>query len=360
MTNCTEIGKHLDHTVGKAVNFLLQGRDQEGWWKDFFTPAGVSDAWVTGFVGTSLVRIPDANAREAASRAWQLLEQREADEGGWGYHIKVPADADTTLWSLQLAEALGQEHSARYQQAYAFLARHLKSNSGVSTYAEETPIRNYIGIGQSVISFQGWCSSHSCVTAAAASLPKLSAQILPYLRQQQQADGRWCSYWWFEDEYCTALATTALSLHSREKSDDQRVQKAVNWAVERLQQLGSDTQPGEFAIAWCLQLLTLTQNFTSVRKICLAGVQYLLDSQKVDGSWPPSARLRVPRPDTVDPKTIEHWQLWTGKFAAPLTLQKLLENTFNLYSIDQNGIFTTATVLQSLQRVSESRVWKHE
>lgn len=361
MTNCTEIGKqYLHHTVGKAVTFLLQARDKGGWWKDFFTPAGVSDAWVTGFVGSSLVRIPDASATEAAHAAWQLLEQRESDEGGWGYHAKVPGDADTTLWSLQLAEALGQGDSARCQQAYAFLARHLKSNGGVSTYEQESPIRNYIGLPKGIISFQGWCGAHTCVTAAAASLPKLSEQILPYLRQRQEADGRWCSYWWFEDEYCTALAATALALHGREDSDRQRVEKAVSWAVERLQELQSAKQLGEFAIAWCLQLLTLAKDVASVRETCLEGVQHLIESQRADGSWQPSARLRVPRPDTVNPESIENWKLWTGKFAAPLTLEKVLENTFNLYSLDQNGIFTTATALQALHRVSELEFWKDE
>lgn len=361
MANCTEIGKQsLHHTVDKAVNFLLYTRDKGGWWKDFFTPAGVSDAWVTGFVGTSLVCIPDARAREAVHAAWQLVEQRETDMGGWGYHVKVPADADTTLWSLRLAEALGQGDSARCQQAYAFLARHLKSNGGVSTYEQESPIRKYIGLPEGIISFQGWCGAHTCVTAAAAALPKLSEQVLPYLRQRQEADGKWCSYWWFEDEYGTALAATALALYGREDSDRQRVEKAVSWAVERLQQLRSAKPPGEFATAWCLQLLTLTQELTSVRKICLEGVQHLIKSQRADGSWQPSARLRVPRPDTVNPESVENWKLWTGKFAAPLTLEKVLENTFNLYSLDQNGIFTTAAVLQALQRMSDLGLWNHE
>jgi hypothetical protein len=198
------------------------------------------------------------------------------------------------------------------------------------------------------------------VTAAAASLPELSEQILPYLRERQQSDGRWCSYWWFEDEYCTALATTALALHGRENSDRQQVEQGISWAVERLQQLQSAKQPVEFAIAWCLQLLTLAKDLTSVRETCLEGVQHLIDRQQANGSWQASARLRVPRPDTVDPKSVDNWKLWTGKFALPLTLEKVVENTFNLYSLDQNGIFTTATVLQALQRVSELGLWNHE
>jgi squalene cyclase len=354
MTNCAEINKqYLDQTVSQAVTFLLQAQDKGGWWKDFFTPAGVSDAWVTGFVGTTLAGIPDAGAKQAADATWQLLAHRETYEGGWGYHAKVPADADTTLWSLLLAEALGLGHEERCQQAYAFLARHVKSNGGVSTYEQESPIREYIGLPEGIISFQGWCGAHTCVTAAAACLPELSAQILPYLRQRQAADGRWCSYWWFEDEYCTARAATALALHGQSDSDRQQVEKAVVWAVERLQQLLSAKQPAAFAIAWCLQLLTLAKDLTSVRQICLEGVQHLIESQTADGSWQPSARLRVPRPDMVDPELVLNWQRWTGKFTGPPTLEKVLENTFNIFSLDQNGIFTTATALQALQRVSE-------
>ena len=351
--NCLEIDRQLHQAMDKAIAFLLEARDKGGWWKDFLTPAGVSDAWVTAFVGNALIRIPDASATEAAHAAWQLLEQRETDMGGWGYHAKVPADADTTLWSLQLAEALGLGDSPRSQQAYTFLLRHIKNNGGISTYEQELPIQKYIGLPEEIISFQGWCCAHTCVTAAAASLAKLREQILPYLRQQQQANGRWCSYWWFEDEYSTALAATALAQNGREGSDRQRVEQAVNWGVERLQQLRNANQPAEFAIAWCLQLLTLTKDLTSVREIVLESIQHLIESQREDGSWQPSAKLRVPRPDILNPESVENWKLWTGKFSAPLTLEKVLENTFNLYSLDRNAIFTTATVLQALQRASE-------
>jgi hypothetical protein len=357
MTNCVEIDrKPIDHALDKAIAFLLQARVKEGWWQDFFTPAGVSDAWVTGFVGTALAGNPDPRARAASRAAWQLLVDRETQTGGWGYHAQVPADADTTLWSLQLAEALGLGDTDRAQRAYTFLVRHIHSNGGVSTYEQESPIRNYMGLPDGIVSFEGWCSPHTCVTAAAAGLPEFRVQILSDLRRRQQADGRWVSYWWFEDEYCTALAATALSLYGREVSDRQQVEKAVSWAVERLQQLQSGQQMGEFAIAWCLQLLTLAPDFTVVRELCRQSGQYLLDRQRADGSWQPSARLRVPRPDCLDPASVEHWQLWTGKFAAPLTLAQVLENTFNIYALDRARIFTTATVLQALQRVSELEV----
>lgn len=361
MTNCIEIGKQqLHHANIKAIIFLLEARDKEGWWKDFLTPAGVSDAWVTGYVGAILAAITDDSTRTATRNAWQLLLKRNSNSEGWGYSAKVPADADTTLWCLQLATALGEEDSPRLSAGYAFLDRHLKDDGGVTTYFEETPIRKYIGLPKGVISFEGWCSTHICVTAAAACLPKFGEQFLPLLRQEQQADGRWCSYWWFGDEYCTALVATALAKHSQSVDDRQRIEQAVSWGVKRLRELLRSEQPAEFAIAWCFQLLSLTKNLTSVRDICLEGVQYLTNRQRADGSWDTSAKLRVPRPDVFAPESVTNWKQWTGKFSGLPTLENILENTFNLYSLDQNRIFTTATVLQALYRLSELGIGENE
>ncbi len=108
----------IDSSIDSSINFLIQARYRQGWWQDFFLPAGASDAWVTGFVGTVMAQLPDNRARQVAERAWQLLENQCPHREGWGYGAQVPADADSTLWVLQLAEALAKEDSERAKRGY--------------------------------------------------------------------------------------------------------------------------------------------------------------------------------------------------------------------------------------------------
>lgn len=357
MNDYQNVRVRLQEATGNALAFLLHKRNQQGWWQDFLTPAGVSDAWVTAFVGTTLASLPaNSAARRAAYGAWHLLAERHRTGGGWGYHTAVPADADTTLWALQLAAALAIK-SPQIDSAYAFLQQHLRPNGGIATYATEEPIRAYIGLPPEIVSFAGWCAAHTCVTAAAATLPPLASQLSSYLRATQRPDGRWCSYWWFEHAYSTALAATALAANG--KQDQQRVQKAVTWASHTLQKRSRTSRLAPFALAWILRTLILAANREQVQEACLVAAQQLLQSQRSDGAWPSSAKLRVPRPDIFVPELVPKWVQWHGRFSAPPSPTAILNHTFNLYSLDQNAVFTTAVVVQSLHHLQAWLEKKH-
>lgn len=337
--------KTIDSAIDSAINFLIEARDQKGWWKDFFLPAGASDAWVTGFVGTVMAQLSNNHAKQVAEHAWQLLENQCPHQEGWGYTAQVPADADSTLWVLQLAKILGKEGSERAKRGHIFLKRHLDSGGGVMTYEEEEPIRNYIGLPQGLVEFTAWCHPHTCVTAAAASLSELREIVVPYLLAKQQVNGSWSSYWWFADEYSTALALTVVE-------DPERRARAVYWAQKRLVNLLNSDQAEEFAIAWCVKLLS-TYNNTSTLETCWQGVDFLLQHQCHDGSWQPSAKLRVPRPDNFNPQSVDRWKPWSGVFSGLPTLDNILSETLNIYSLDCQGIFTTATALLALHSIRE-------
>lgn len=339
----------VERAIDRGLVFLLLSRDEQGWWKDFSLPAGASDAWVTGYVGTVLAHLGNPYGKKAAENAWTLLAKQRPDEG-WGYHADVPTDADSTLWGLQLAQALGQE-SEEVWKGRQFLKRHLKPDGGLTTYEQEPAIRNYVQMPPGLVSFDGWFHSHPCVTAAAASLREWQETVTPYLLSQQQADGSWPSYWWFEDEYCTALALSVVR-------DPERLERAVNWGNLRLRYWLEADQPSEFAIAWCLQILS-HNNTPTTQEMIKRGVEFLLDRQQSNGSWSPSAKLRVPRPDCLNPKSIDNWQLWAGKISDSQDPKNVLENTFNIYSLDNKGIFTTATVLRALQSVTTT-TWLRE
>ena len=190
-----------------AIDFLLSRQAHTGRWSDFLLPAGPSDEWVTAFVGACLLEAPGERTCRAARRAWEALLRRRPDEPGWGYNRLTPADADSTAWALRLAGGLGIVEHGRVAAARAFLAGHVSADGGITTYGERDPIRRYTRLPEDA-SFAGWQAPHACVTAAAA--PLVGAVAIDYLGRQQGAAGNWQGYWWWDDEYTTALAAEAL------------------------------------------------------------------------------------------------------------------------------------------------------
>lgn len=325
----------INTAIASALKFLTNNRNSEGWWEDFRLAPGCSDDWVTAYVGTAIANLSTPQTTAIALKAWQTLINRQSSPG-WGYNSLTPKDADSTLWALKLASAIGCADWQQAKLANEFLTQHIRPNGGIATYADDQAIRRFIGASPQT-SFQGWCSPHNCVTAAAASLPQFRFRVADFLRSTQSQDGSWQSYWWCEAEYATALAAEALA-KGTELADSDRLQRAIEWASDRLNPDGSVAscvQPSSspFVTALILRILLLGQSATTCQE-CDRVVQWLLKHQKPDGSWCPSAALRVPPPNIIAPDTHQNW-----------TLHGLVEEGI---SLDQNAVFTTATVLQAL------------
>jgi squalene-hopene/tetraprenyl-beta-curcumene cyclase len=335
----------LTPALERGVGFLLSAESASGWWRDFDTLAGPGDEWVSAYVAAALASAPDPRARPRAWCTWRRLRRRRWWSGGWGYNGKVPGDADSTIWSLRLAHALGAGGSLRARRGYRFLARHLRPDGGVSTYSEEGPIRHFTRVRPS-FSFRGWCGAHACVTAAAASLPEIGAdpRVRAYLRRAQSDDGGWTAYWWCDRSVATALAAEALAESSAAEDADARC-RAAAWAVGRVREdgsVGSVTHPAgsAFAAAWCLRLLLLGDGRGGHMADPVPAAAWLLRSQRANGSWPASAALRIPPPDVEDPERYERWALH-GRGGGSILL-------------DGNAIFTTATVVDALGRMARA------
>jgi hypothetical protein len=311
------VGEGEAAALAGAVEFLLLHQAQTGRWSDFVLPAGPSDEWVTAFVATSLLETGAHAALDPARRAWAALLRRRPEEPGWGYNRLTPADADSTAWALRLASALAVENLERVVAAGHFLTRHVREGGGVTTYAERDPIHRYTRLPDDA-SMAGWQAAHACVTAAAA--PAAGQPALDYLSGEQTADGHWEGYWWWDDEYTTALAAEALA-PARER--------AVAWALTRVRASGAvestDGKSSPWATAWCVRILRLAST-PAARAACDAAVRWLVETQRADGSWRSSARLRVPMPAHLDPSGHD----------------KRIE------ALDQHRVFTTAAVAAAL------------
>lgn len=324
-----------------GVDRLLEARAPDGWWRDFWTPAGVSDAWVSAYVGAILARTPLDRARAAAAETWSLLECADFADVGWSYGPGVPIDADSTCWSLRLAEEVGAGSDERAVRARGLVDRHIRPH-GVTTYTSPAALRRFMDLPGSV-DFSAWCSPHPCVTAAVASLPTFKRRLEERLRDAQRPDGSWASYWWFTPAYATALAAEALSQCSGIAARGS-VRRAADWA---LAMAAADPPEDPFVVALLLKTLEVAR---AGRRIAQSLAGHLFEMQDTAGAWRGSARLRIPAGDEPDPDGVENWERWFGQ-AGDGSVEDKLRRTFGVYSLDQHSIFTTATVLDGLVEV---------
>ncbi|NSL87290.1 hypothetical protein ECE50_010645 [Chitinophaga sp. Mgbs1] len=328
--------------AGKALQFLQAGFHPATGWKDFWTPAGVSDAWVTAYTGSILAGIPCKEAQTLAFRAWSILECTQYHTGGWSYGHTVPMDADSTTWGLLLATRLGQQHSKRYQLALQALRPHI-NEQGVATYLHPAAIAGFMGIAD-YPHFEGWTQAHMCVTAATALLPPFREQLSGVLLNNQQPDGSWPAYWWFETAYTTALAVECLSADPSPQALT-AVKRAGAMALQRLTDESGQLSPFSLALLLNIGLSAGLHSETVIRK----GLQQLLQLQQENGCWKAGAWLRIPRPDDLVPDMTTPWQRWFGAAQPMHTTAEKLAGTFHIFSVDQHHYFTTATVLKTLQ-----------
>ena len=160
--------------------------------------------------------------------------------------------------------------------------------------SQRRAIREFTRLPQSA-GFQGWNSTHTCVTAAAASLRGLKQlpQLRYFLQRVRMLDGGWSGYWWVSRAYPTLLAAEALGVGMSP------------WA-ERCPDSSS------FGLACRLAMGAPVE-------------AQVMSLQRVNGSWQGSAQLRIPEPQVTRPAQ--------GRCRI---------------TVDQNHIYTTATAIRGL------------
>jgi hypothetical protein len=239
---------------------------------------------------------------------------------------------------LHLGQRLGLDSGEALLGAYGALHSH-RVAGGIATYARVEEIRAFVRLPED-FDVSGWSSPHTCVTAAVAGLERLRHPLIGDLLAAQKPDGSWKSYWWFARAYATAMAVQALSRSETSPEERQATQRAGEWAARNLEERWN-----AFETALLARVLLLAAPSTPETQ---QAINWLLNSQSRTGSWRGSAALRVPRPDEHQPDRVLSWQRWLGPRRPIRNTQDLLEQTFTIYTLDQNDVFTTATVLETL------------
>ncbi|MEI6457199.1 MAG: prenyltransferase/squalene oxidase repeat-containing protein [bacterium] len=329
-----------DEIIGRAISFLLNARNGQGVWSDFLLPVGESSGWVTGFVGSVLTGTGDDHAAGTATEVWNSFAAQKlfTGDGGWGYNLLTPEDADSTAWGIRFALGLGLEGKLRTELAEDFLEKHLTADGGITTYILEQALRKLIG-ANSGEDISGWTVSHVCVTAAAAAIPRFTGILVPYLLKHQTEEGNWNAYWWSDPVYATALATESLVLNGRD-AHKRAIDRSLSWVLKQLGPEpfvanGSFPDGSPFATAMALKTMLLGVEIEKIREKASAIARWLISRQREDGSWQPSALLQVPPPYMKIPVNPEIWV--HGKGAA-----------WGTVITDQQALFTTAAVLDAL------------
>lgn len=327
-----------DDAVARGAGFLRAAQDG-GLWRDYDF-LGPSDGWMTAYVALTLAGLPGDDNRLAATEAFARLAHEQDDTGGWAYNALQPRDADSTGWVLQLGRALGRPSEEEWAvRARSFVSRHVHQDGLVATYTMELAGPQFLSY-PAIPSWVGWCAGHDCVTAAVAALDELPEhdRIVDGLLARQLDGGQWRAYWWVDQELTTALACEALTSVPR-AADACRA--AATWAASRIGPDGAvrtelHPEGSPFATALALRTLSAAPD-AGHDEVGAAAIRWLVEAQHQDGSWTPSARLRMPFPWEPDADAHEDWTFdGTGK--------KLL----GTIARDTEGLHTAATVVTAL------------
>jgi hypothetical protein len=188
-----------------------------------------------------------------------------------------------------------------------FLASCCREDGGVATYPHGVPPGG------------AWCESAVDVTPVVAEYlpPPNPARTLDWLLRQQHPDGLWRGYWWVSSLYPTWWVARVFGPALPPEPRRRLLEGIAHWSPT-----------GSFELA----LLLMTRRALGLP--CDQQREDLLRRQKPDGSWEPSAWLRLPDPACREP--------WRTLVSAPCFL-------------DEDGVFTTATVLGALTECDTSR-----
>jgi hypothetical protein len=315
------VAPNAQDPIERGVRFLLETQPQSGLWRDFNVPSGISDEWVSGFVGTQLARTGDGRARSAAEECFLRLAERQRPNGGWAYNAYHPTDADSTSWALRLASALGFGDDPMVARGQAFIAGHLRPEGGLVSFLDRPGVAAVAGLDGDT-SLVGWMHIHDCVTAA--STPFMPDLVTDYLRSRQHG-GSWAGYWWEHDAFPTWLVTEALRRRPA-PGDAERLEQAEARACAWIE----DAELSAFDLAFALRVLVAGSPARHARSIA-AAAEALARRQRGDGSWPSGARLRVPAWRRLDPQVGEE-----------------------MVRLDHRAAFSTAAVIGALAELRDA------
>lgn len=290
-------------------------RFAENHWRDYLMPAGESDTWTTAWVLYHMSALHaiygDAALQEQLSAAAHWLSGHLSPGGAWGYSITTNSDADSTSLAILGLRRLGFSIPS---SATELLHTCRKAEGGFSTYPDSEALRNAWTLASAEV------STFACEAAQVA--PEFEDLTFQFLNRSQLANGLWGHYWWTSPLYATWMA---LNLYGMRAEVPRRLD------VE--QTLLAYEPCGAFETALLLLCLKQPGLSPAPREVIHNLVQRLVQMQREDGSWPPSAWFYLPRTEVVETsEEIDPGEMYC----------------------DRRGTFTTVAAIMALHSVLSS------
>jgi squalene cyclase len=343
----------LVSSLENAYDYIRVNRNSDGQWSDFLTLAGESVYWVSGYIGYALSGYMMFRREDWIKSTENYLLKHQQQNGGWGYGPGVPADADSTAWCLLFLSKMTAENQDSIKRGINFLKIHQNLiDGGFRTYAIPRHVARFMMINED-ISFDGWSSSHMCVTGVAVQAAyeldtdQSNIEGIDCIKKNQTSKGYWNSYWWNDNLYATINCMKALEYRiGTDNEADVCISKAHDWILSKQFADGgwTNSEGGEsLPFSTALALRGLLIHPENVLENIRNGVQWILNNQLADGSWDSNHKLRIPHPSTIDPWNQTYWKVG-GK-------------AINAVIEDHRRLYTTATVFKTLLDYQEfSRV----
>ena len=304
----------LERALGSSLEYILGRQQRDGSWIDWDLPPGQSSIWTTAFIGcklTSLTSILRERASASTGLVSEWLNEKMFSDSGWGYSEEVGSDADSTALAILFLASEGKNIP---EASYAFLQSFQCADGGFATFRGQPDLGT-------------WGISHADVTPSAvlAMMTKYgtaSATVdrgFQFVLDHKTRAGIWQSFWWTSFLYSTERS---LSLFQA---------VGLNIDLQATRETLLHTRPqNPFESALLLSSLLCLPS-SALDEVIRSVVDELLRDQAPDGSWRSSPMLRVTRRDCMEP-----WK--------PGDDDRLFH--------DQNHLFTTATVIDALSKLS--------
>jgi hypothetical protein len=291
----------IANRLKKAQTAIFNSLTDNEKWIDYNLPVGKSDVWVSSFILFHLRNAHLSKDQQSQYISVQNWLVKQLKFNGWGYNSLTPADTDSTSLALLTCEISRDEAI----QLLRYIDEHCKLENGFSTYSNEI--------------YQGkWSEATDDVSPYVLLAKKrwgvkMDEQDLVFIRKNQNKRGSWKSYWWATDLY---------SIYGYLQFQNNAVFYDLDKTKEYLNNYVPSNNFERALLVLCLIEIKSVKSFDQL-------IKKILDDQLDSGLWEGSAILKLPDSGIDDP-----------------------ENRINGTRLfkDENGLFTTAVVMNALEK----------